>query len=49
MLKVRVLRKETHRQRAAFLLSIEKDYATMIKEEEDPSEDFAEDNASSNK
>jgi hypothetical protein len=35
-----------HHQKTALLLSIEKDYAAMIKEEEDPSKDSAEEDAS---
>jgi hypothetical protein len=41
LLKSGTLRKGTHRHKAAFLLSIEKDLEAMIKDEEDPSEDDA--------
>jgi hypothetical protein len=40
-IKDEALRKGTRCQKAAFLLSIERGYETMIKEEEDPSEDEA--------
>jgi hypothetical protein len=48
LLKARALQKGTRCKKAAFLLSIERDYVAMIKEEEDdPSEVSAKDNASS--
>jgi hypothetical protein len=43
-LKDKTLRKGTRCHKATFLLSIEKDFEAMIKDEEDPSEDDASDN-----
>ena len=39
LLKAGVLPAGSGRQRTAFLASINKDYETLVKEEEDPSED----------
>lgn len=47
LLKVGALQKGMHRWRAAFPLSVEKDYEPIIKEEENPFEDSVEDDASS--
>lgn len=42
LLKAGALQTNTNRQKDAFLVSIEKDYEAMVKDEEDPSEDSIE-------